>query len=329
LPGFLEKLGIRSSSAASDNDTAPPKQVNQRVAEQIAGALRNAGLSKYDIRIRFQRGTATLTGSIADLGQQALVGKIARSVDGVDAVDNQLTVDPIAMPAPVDRPPRLGDRTRTASSRNEPPVAAGSRQGNQAMAERIAESLSAAKLTTYDIVIRYIEGTAILSGTVRSPGERTVAGQIASRVDGVRQVQNDLAIASVVAPAFYQQPAAGQPAAGQPPAGVPLPPGPAPAIPAPPAYGHPGRGASNTVYNMPHLPEHAWPTYAAYPNYSQVSYPKEYSASAWPYIGPFYPYPQIPLGWRQAQLEWDDGHWSLNFRPRTDKWWWFLNPENW
>ena len=79
----------------------------------------------------------------------------------------------------------------------------------------------------------------------------------------------------------------------------------------------------------PNLPEYAWPSYASYPNYSQVAYPKDYSASAWPYIGPFYPYPQVPLGWRQVQLEWDDGSWNLNFRPRTDKWWWFMNPKNW
>jgi YidC/Oxa1 family membrane protein insertase len=87
--------------------------------------------------------------------------------------------------------------------------------------------------------------------------------------------------------------------------------------------------APDALFNMPHLPNHAWPTYANYPNYAQVSYPKQYSASAWPYIGPFYPYPQIPLGWRQVQLEWDDGHWNLNFRPRTDRWWWFLDPKNW
>jgi hypothetical protein len=47
-----------------------------------------------------------------------------------------------------------------------------------------------------------------------------------------------------------------------------------------------------------------------------VTYPKQYSASAWPYIGPFYPYPQVPLGWRKVQLEWDDGWWWLNFKDR-------------
>lgn len=31
------------------------------------------------------------------------------------------------------------------------------------------------------------------------------------------------------------------------------------------------------------------------------------------YIGPFYPYPQVPLGWREVQQEWDDGSWFLDF----------------
>jgi len=98
---------------------------------------------------------------------------------------------------------------------------------------------------------------------------------------------------------------------------------------APGGYGHPGAGNSQAIFNNPNMPNHAWPTYAQYPNYAQVTYPQQYSASAWPYIGPFYPYPQIPLGWRRSQLEWDDGHWALRFDPKTDRWWWFLNPKNW
>ena len=64
------------------------------------------------------------------------------------------------------------------------------------------------------------------------------------------------------------------------------------------------------------LPGYSWPSYAAHPNYSAVSYPQQYSASAWPYIGPFYPYPQVPLGWRKVTLEWDDGWWWLDFNNR-------------
>ena len=64
------------------------------------------------------------------------------------------------------------------------------------------------------------------------------------------------------------------------------------------------------------LPGYAWPGYAASPNYAALTYPKQYSPAAWPYIGPFYPYPQVPLGWRKVQLEWDDGWWFLDFKDR-------------
>ncbi|MEM8666454.1 MAG: BON domain-containing protein [Planctomycetota bacterium] len=66
-------------------------------------------------------------------------------------------------------------------------------------------------------------------------------------------------------------------------------------------------------YDSPNMPNYAWPGYAAYPNYAALTYPQQYSPSAWPYIGPFYPYPQVPLGWRKVTLEWDDGWWFLDF----------------
>jgi osmotically-inducible protein OsmY len=80
-------------------------------------------------------------------------------------------------------------------------------------------------------------------------------------------------------------------------------------MPVPQGYGAPH-------YDSPNLPNYAWPGYAAYPNYAAVTYPQQYSPTAWPYIGPFYPYPQVPLGWRKVSLEWDDGWWFLDF---TDK----------
>ena len=88
-------------------------------------------------------------------------------------------------------------------------------------------------------------------------------------------------------------------------------------------------GVAPASYTNPHLPSHAWPAYAQYPNSAAVSYPTQYSASAWPYIGPFYPYPQVPLGWREVSLEWDDGYWQLNFNKEKDKWYWILSPKNW
>jgi hypothetical protein len=77
-----------------------------------------------------------------------------------------------------------------------------------------------------------------------------------------------------------------------------------------------GVGIAPARYDHPTMPGYAWPSYAAYPNYAAVTYPKQYSPTAWPYIGPFYPYPQVPLGWRKVTMEWDDGWWMLDFKDR-------------
>jgi hypothetical protein len=77
-----------------------------------------------------------------------------------------------------------------------------------------------------------------------------------------------------------------------------------------------GVGIAPARYDHPTMPGYAWPSYAACPNYAAVTYPKQYSPTAWPYIGPFYPYPQVPLGWRKVTMEWDDGWWFLDFKDR-------------
>jgi len=81
-------------------------------------------------------------------------------------------------------------------------------------------------------------------------------------------------------------------------------------------------GPAPVRYDRPAMPGYAWPSYAAYPNYAAVTYPKQYSPTAWPYIGPFYPYPQVPLGWRKVSLEWDDGWWWLDFKDKPRCCWW-------
>ena len=86
-----------------------------------------------------------------------------------------------------------------------------------------------------------------------------------------------------------------------------------------PATGYSPNGMGQAVsYDNPQMPGYAWPSYAAYPNYAALTYPQQYSPSAWPYIGPFYPYPQVPLGWRKVTLEWDDGWWFLDFKDCKD-----------
>jgi hypothetical protein len=229
---------------------------------------------------------------------------------------------------------------------------------NQQVAEQIGAALGAQKFKGFKADVRFERGVAMVSGMTASPRQKAAVTQVVAGVPGVKRVDNRLRVAAPRRPAAQapRRQAARRPAAppmrrgairqaagqqgpgqgrvtrvptsvprsairqvqGQAPAGGPI-----------PSYGAMASPASHAVYDMPNLPSHAWPAYASHPNYSQVSYPKEYSAAAWPYIGPFYPYPQVPLGWRKAQLEWDDGSWKLNFAPRTEKWWWFLDYKKW
>jgi hypothetical protein len=71
-------------------------------------------------------------------------------------------------------------------------------------------------------------------------------------------------------------------------------------------------GASQAA--QPGQPNYAWPSYAPYPNFSAVGYPTAYPWQAWPNIGPFSPYPEVPLDWRAVTLRWDDGIWWLDFK---------------
>jgi hypothetical protein len=86
-----------------------------------------------------------------------------------------------------------------------------------------------------------------------------------------------------------------------------------PGVPCPQQYAAGVTAGPAGAYDQPNMPNYAWPAYASYPNYAGLTYPKQYSPTAWPYIGPFYPYPQVPLGWRKVTLEWHDGWWFLDF----------------
>lgn len=213
-------------------------------------------------------------------------------------------------------------------------------------AQRIANGLrDSGKLSGYSIGVKYDDGTAWLNGQVTDKNQMATAIALAKRQSGVKKVVNNLQIAAPQATRSPVQPAsASSPISAQPNmARMPVHPasmadcgpggmqGPPPGYsPAPYGQGGYGQGAmpipthvqgaggaAQAHYDQPQLPNYAWPSYASYPNYAALTYPQQYSATAWPYIGPFYPYPQVPLGWRKVSLEWDDGWWHLDFRDRA------------
>jgi len=192
---------------------------------------------------------------------------------------------------------------------------------NQALADVVAAKLKAANVVAgADIRIETQNGIVELTGRVRSEAQTQKIAEAILEVSGVKEVVTTQL--KVVAETEVQQAQATSPA-----------PNPLPAM----AINLPGNrggmapsGEPAPVNGMafpsveqpgPPLPPNAWPTYAPYNNLSRVAYPQSYPYNAFPFIGPFYPFPKVPPGWRSVSLEWEDGHWLYSKRSTPHDYW--------
>jgi len=194
---------------------------------------------------------------------------------------------------------------------------------NQVLADRVARHLECCgTLRDFAIHVLVRDGTVTLRGEVVSAEQMNEAVHQARQVPGVVQVINELNIRSAPAGTLqtvqYTNPLAplSQPSTTTSVTDTgPLtpPPEPLPSYRIPvPAHG---------MLGTPPLPPIAWPTYAPYNNYSRVAYPTCYPYEAFPYFGPFYPFPKVPLGWRAVKLEWNDGFWYLGTHAQRYDYW--------
>lgn len=249
------------------------------MANQVASQIRESGkLSNYRIGVKYVDGVAVLLGSVTDASQEQAAIAIAKSAKGVDHVVSKLEVG----------------KTQPAASK---PVV------KQAAEPKTEESGLLLSMFNEDK-----KADSKLKKASVKPNLQKVAAQ--PRRQMRRPASNGMPRP------FARSHMAMQAAQGQPQGGVrqassqmvqPTNYGQAP----PMGYSQGAGGGGG--YESPNMPGYAWPSYSAPQNYSALTYPKQYSPSAWPYIGPFYPYPQVPLGWRKVALEWDDGWWFLDF----------------
>jgi len=274
---------------------------NQEVAEQIADNLRDAQLQSYKVGVKFQDGTAWLRGKVDSEQQLARVLVIVSKTDGVERVVNRLDVSQRTAAAKTFKA-RLKTPTRTLLPEQVSGPAAPIERRCSGRISRPASRLQ-----------QVVDGKVSPTGSnVSERQTRLLASKYV--LQRARPTAAQTAVAAQRAGQPVRQPIAGQPVPvayvdGEPDMMPGAGGGPVPAYSAPM-----GAGAAPARYDQPCMPNYSWPSYAAYPNYAALTYPKQYSPTAWPYIGPFYPYPQVPLGWRKVTLEWDDGWWMLDFK---------------
>lgn len=201
----------------------------------------------------------------------------------------------------------------TAAEPARLPVSAPAINPNQVLADAVAARLRGSEAIAGALInITAQDGVVQLNGTVRDAAQKQrLLGEV-KVVSGVVLVRDGLSA-----------PAAGIVQAGQPPLAAPIAPSPLPPhgnpIVEPAPLGIPGGIAPDL--QAPPLPPYAWPTYAPYNNASRIGYPEAYPYNAFPFIGPYYPFPKVPLGWRKVTLEWEDGHWYLGRNSAPHDYW--------
>tara|TARA_R110002049_G_scaffold2750_2_gene21761 strand:- start:640637 stop:641818 length:1182 start_codon:yes stop_codon:yes gene_type:complete len=212
----------------------------------------------------------------------------------------------------------------------------------------LGQAKQAGTLKGFGVDVKSKNGVVQLQGRASSVAQRDAIVDITRRIAGVVEIREAISVPTESPslpqlpkpPALHQQPTQAMPVSTRTAAAPQRAPQAAPATyrgqagggvpaqtvqygaPAAPVMGQPvpmapySGVAGAPRYDSPQLPNYAWPGYASHPNYAALTYPQQYSPSAWPYIGPFYPYPQVPMGWRKISLEWDDGWWFLDFTDR-------------
>jgi hypothetical protein len=287
-------------AATSSAETVAEK----RVAQQIGSHLKQSGqLQNYRVGVKYADGVAYLAGNVTSAEQRDLAVQLAQQVDGVTHVVCKLE-------CPSDSESNAGQIESNAEGERSELSA----ELDRASAEG-AQNDASAVMQAYQPAGQPQAAPIQQNSMMHRQSARNIAPQMrrsnmpvpSHRMPGMMPVRQASATgvyqASGGCPTCDSGMGMGGPGMGMGgPGGGPTPAGFVPA--------GSGRGPG---YDNPQMPGYAWPSYASHPNYAAVSYPQQYSPTAWPYIGPFYPYPQVPLAWRKVSLEWDDGWWFLDF----------------
>lgn len=346
-------FGMAVVAALVAAGSAWAEDLTNRVASSLRDS---GALAGYRVNVKAKDGTVWLTGTVTTPEQIAAAVGIVEATPGVERVVNRLTVardeaggavagvpDVLSLPESIrslagratagsaEEPVALATGVAAADGESTIQLVAAQRPAAGSAAKKASAKTKAGNRVAGVPAAKASAGRAKGSATPRPLGS-TVARPIPMRGPGVRNTSRQAVRTSAEsAPMMLPTPAdyghgeglvdgqmvpgsmrisEGQavdgPIVGGGGMGRPMPMG-STGVGMPPV---PVRG------DGPNMPNYAWPSYAAYPNYAALQYPTQYSPTAWPYIGPFYPYPQVPLGWRRVSLEWDDGWWFLDFDDR-------------
>ena len=172
-------LGSMSAYAADGDMSRQLTEARQEGSVWTAFAL-NRHLSPFAIDVDIENGVATLTGEVESDVERDLAEQVALGVEGVNEVDNQLRVSG-------EGAQRTADGDRTFSDRfNDATTTATVK--SKLLWNRNTEGL--------DIKVNTRNGIVTLEGRAGSEAASELAERLARNTEGVRRVENNLAVSA-------------------------------------------------------------------------------------------------------------------------------------
>ena len=170
------------------------------------------------VEVKTVNGVVHLSGTAKSKAEADKAASMARDVEGVKSVTNEIRI------ATASAPERTSDRDRAADRpADRPSTAKRSDPDRPSTAKRSDQPIDDSVITTKvkadlakdkqvrgrDIEVKTVNGVVELTGTARTKGEASKAASIARKVKGVTSVKNDIqvAAASASAPAAERAPA--------------------------------------------------------------------------------------------------------------------------
>ena len=182
--GLLFVAAPAVTSAQTASAQMKQKPTDEQIDDRVSFKLDTSDITrKYTIHSKVSNGVVTLTGDVATAAQKAEAEKLARGVDGVVKVENDITVNP-------DADKSVTDRIKTGMNKTGDAITDAWITTKVKWFLAKDEGLG----STTNINVDTKDHVVTLKGTVKNSADKSRAVELANKTDGVKRVVDELTI---------------------------------------------------------------------------------------------------------------------------------------
>ena len=171
-------------AAAANAQTATQRPTDDQINDRVEFRMDTSDIvRKYNVHTKVANGVVTLSGDVATTAQKAEAERLARGVDGVVRVQNDITIDP-------DEDKSVSDRIKSGLNKT---------------GEHITDAWITTKVKWYiakdeglssaaSIDVDTKDNVVTLKGSVKTAADKARAVDLATKTDGVKRVVDQLTI---------------------------------------------------------------------------------------------------------------------------------------